>query len=204
MVRRAAAFVLGLAFLAAAASAVHAIGTPAQEPPWASGFDKGPAYDEPAPPPQNPRTRTLPPTEPIDNQLRPRHLEGSLLTFSLLQTRDAHNVVDWFPGDHPSPMPDIIAHGPKALANGNAFVPIERSRALTEPIGGRIIEVSNDDRNIFEGEPGNPGVGWTADVPQGSVAKGRETVTTGGVMRLGGDVVPSTTTLGELPRAATV
>ena len=137
MVRRAAAFVLGLAFLAAAASAVHATGTPAQKPPWAYGFDKGPAYDEPAPPPQNPPTRALRTIEPIDNQLRPRHLEGSLLTFSLLQTRDAHNVVDWFPGDHPSPMPRVLETDfvPKTGIAGNAFVPIERSRALTEPIG---------------------------------------------------------------------
>lgn len=63
---------------------------------------------------------------------------------------------------------------------GNAFVPLERSRALTEPIGGRIIEVSNDDPNIFDGEPGNPRIGWTTYVPPGSVAKGREIVTTGG------------------------
>ena len=68
---------------------------------------------------------------------------------------------------------------------GNAFVPLERSRALTEPIGGRIIEVSNDDPNIFDGEPGNPRIGWTTYVPPGSVAKGREIVTTGGVMRVG-------------------
>jgi cytochrome c553 len=290
MVRRACELVLGLAFVAAAASAVHAIGTPAQEPLWAYGFEKAPAYDEPAPPPQNPPTRSLRTSEPVDNQLRLRHLDGSPLAFSLLQTRDAHNVVDWFPGDHPSPMPDVVAHGPKALANGNgcgschrpngrgrsenaqpaglpyayivrqlqdfrlglrrsadwrkentptmirlasamsdeeieaaaryfasiewkapfarvvetdfvpktriagnAFVPLERSRALTERIGGRIVEVSNDDRNIFDGEPGNPRVGWTAYVPPGSVAKGREIVTTGGVMRVGRDVVPRTT-----------
>ena len=84
---------------------------------------------------------------------------------------------------------------PKPRIADNAFVPIERSRALTEPIDGRIIEVSNDDRNIFQGEPGNPRVGWTAYVPQGSVAKGREIVTTGGVMRVGGDVVPRTAAL---------
>ena len=82
---------------------------------------------------------------------------------------------------------------PKTRIAGNAFVPLERSRALTEPVGGRIIEVSNDDRNIFDGEPGNPRVGWTAYVPPGSVAKGREIVTTGGVMRVGNDVVPRTT-----------
>ena len=64
---------------------------------------------------------------------------------------------------------------------------------MTEPIGGRIIEVSNNDRNIFDGEPGNPRNGWTAYVPSGSVAKGREIVTTGGVMCVGSDVVTRTT-----------
>jgi len=51
-----------------------------------------------------------------------------------------------------------------------------------------IIEVSDDDRTVFEGEPRNPRVGWTAYVPVGSVARGREIVTTGGVMR---SVVPN-------------
>lgn len=54
---------------------------------------------------------------------------------------------------------------PKTRIAGNAFVPVERSRALVEPIDGRIIEVSNDDRNIFDGEPGNPRIGWTATCP---------------------------------------
>src|SRR6185369_1518973 len=290
MVRLTGALVLGLAFITAAASAVHAIGTPAQEPLWAYGFAKAAAYDEPAPPPQNPPTRTLRTTEPVENQMRPRHLEGSPLAFSLLQTRDGHNVVDWFPGDHPSPVPDVIAHGPKALANGNgcgschrpngrgrsenarpaglpyayivrqlqdfrlglrrsadwrkentptmirlaskmsdeeiadaaayfagiewktpfarvvetefvaktrlagnAFVLFYHATATTEPIEGRVIEVSKDDRNIFDGEPGNPRSGWTTYVPPGSVAKGREIVTTGGVMRVGSEVVPRTT-----------
>ena len=42
----------------------------------------------------------------------------------------------------------------------------------------------DDDRTIFEGEPQNPRVGWTAYVPVGNVARGREIVTTGGVMRV--------------------
>ncbi|HEU5256457.1 MAG TPA: c-type cytochrome [Vicinamibacterales bacterium] len=82
---------------------------------------------------------------------------------------------------------------PKTRLAGNGFVPVERSTALTEPIGGRVIEVSNADRNIFDGEPGNPRIGWTTYVPPGSVAKGREIVTTGGVMRVGSEIVPRTT-----------
>lgn len=38
-----------------------------------------------------------------------------------------------------------------------------------------------------------PRIGWTAYVPVGSVAKGREIVTTGGVMRVGGEAVPKST-----------
>jgi hypothetical protein len=52
---------------------------------------------------------------------------------------------------------------PKTRLAGNAFVPVQRSRALT------------------------------TYVPPGSVAKGREIVTTGGVMRVGSEVVPRTT-----------
>ena len=36
---------------------------------------------------------------------------------------------------------------------------------------------------MFDGEPGSPRLGRTAYVPVGSVAKGREIVTTGGVIR---------------------
>jgi cytochrome c553 len=82
---------------------------------------------------------------------------------------------------------------PKTRIGGNAFVPLERSRALTEPIAGRIIEVSNDDRNIFDGEPGSPRIGWTAYVPVGSVARGRGLVTTGGTMQVGNQTLPKTT-----------
>lgn len=287
---RVGVLVVALLVIPLANQVVRALGNAAREPLWAYGFDTPPAYNDPAPPPQNLPTRDLRPNEDRDRQLRPRHMEGSARTYSLLETRDGHSVVDWFPEDHPSPVPDIIAHGPKALGNvngcgschrpngrgrsenaqpaglpyayivrqledfrlglrrsadwrkdntptmirlasgmsddeirgaaayfsaiewtapfarvietdvvprtrlaGNAFVPLERSRALTEPIAGRIIEVSEDDRNIFEGEPGNPRVGWTAYVPVGSIARGRDIVRTGGSMRMGDRTQPKTT-----------
>jgi len=203
----------------------------------------------------------------------------------LVDIRDMHNVVDWFPDDHPNPMPDIVAHGPKALGElgsgcgnchqpngrgrsenaqpgglpfayivrqledyrlglrrsadwrkentptmvkhamamtddeirisaayfsviewktpyvrvietnvvpktrigGNRFVPIEK--AWTEPIGRRIIEVSEDEQAIFHGKPANPRMGWVAYVPVGSIAKGEHLVTTGGAQMAGGQVV---------------
>jgi len=290
MVRRTGVLVLSVTFVAFA-TLLQAIGIPAQEPAWAYGFVGIPAWNDPKAPPQNPPTHELRPNEDRTVQLRPRHMEGSSRSFALVDTRDGHNVVDWFPDDHPSPMPDVIVHGPKGLGdlangcgschqpngrgrsenaqpgglpyayvvrqledfrlglrhsadwrkdntptmvklavsmtddeirsaaayfsaiewkrpfarvietdmvpktriNGNRFIPLEKARPLNEPIAGRIIEVSDDDRNIFDGEPPNPRVGWTAYVPVGSVAKGRDIVTTGGTMRSGEHVVPKTT-----------
>lgn len=293
MTRRAGILVIAVLLVPFTTEVIRAFGSIAKEPVWAYGFDKPPAYGEPAPPPQNLPTKDLRPNEDRDQQLRPRRMEGSSRAYSLLESRDGHNVVDWFPEDHPNPMPDVIAHGPARLGNangcgschrpngrgrsenaqpgglpyayivrqledfrlglrrsadwrkensptmirlasamtnaeieqaaayfssiewnrpfaivietdvvprtrlaGNAFVPLDRPRGLTQPIAGRIIEVSNDDRNIFDGEPGNSRVGWTAYVPAGSVAKGREIVTTGGSMRIAGQVAPQTTACG--------
>src|SRR5690242_12396298 len=121
-IRRIAVLAVAITALVLTAKAVSAQhGSPAREPLWAYGFDSAPAYDEPAAPPQPLPTHALRPNEPVEKQLRQRHMEGSSRSFSLLENRDGHNVVDWFPEDHPTPMPDIIAHGPNALgeaANG--------------------------------------------------------------------------------------
>jgi cytochrome c553 len=84
------------------------------EPLWAYGFDKPAAPGEVAQP-QGAPNRNLRPNEDPAEQTRARHLEGSNATFSLVDIRDGQNVVDWFPKDHPT-MPDVIAHGPAALA----------------------------------------------------------------------------------------
>jgi hypothetical protein len=41
-------------------------------------------------------------------------VDGSAATYSLVDIRDGHNVIDWFPGEHP-PMTDVIRHGPASL-----------------------------------------------------------------------------------------
>ena len=50
---------------------------------------------------------------------RKQHVEGSQIQLSLAEIRGAANgargVVDWFPEDHPNPMPEVIRHGPAAL-----------------------------------------------------------------------------------------
>ena len=83
------------------------------EPLWAYGFDAPPKPGDKALP-QAPPNRNLRPNQDPVEQTRPRHLDGSSATYSLVDVRDGQNVIDWFPGDHP-PMPNIIAHGPARL-----------------------------------------------------------------------------------------
>jgi len=62
-----------------------------------------------------------------DELNRKRRADGSKIEFSLVEIRNAANpagganVVDWFPDDHPNPIPDVVRHGPAALGrNGRA------------------------------------------------------------------------------------
>jgi len=83
-------------------------------PLWAYGVAERPHATDPqavqgapdAPPPA-----PFPPGEAT----RKRRVEGSALTFSRAEIRG--NVVDWFPDDHPNPMPRIIKQGPAALGS---------------------------------------------------------------------------------------
>ena len=102
------------AYVAAAGSFIHAQGEP--EPLWAYAWSTQPKPGDKAIP-QAPPTRNLRPNEDPQEQTKPRTVPGSTATYSLVDVRDGHNVIDWFPGDHPSPMPDIIAHGPKSLGD---------------------------------------------------------------------------------------
>src|SRR5947207_1743926 len=72
----------------------------AHEPLWAYGFDAPPAPGDKAAP-QGAPSRNLRPNEDPAEQTRPRHAAGSRATYSLVDVRDGHNVIDWFPADHP-------------------------------------------------------------------------------------------------------
>ena len=258
-----------------------------REPLWAYGFET-PAKPGDTATPQAPPTRNLRPNEDPAEQTRLRTVRGSRATYSLVDVRDGHNVIDWFPGDHPSPMPDIIKTGPAAgVANtsrgcgschlpngkgrpenappaglpiayfmrqlhdfrnglrqsadprkpntvtmidlakamtdeemrisaeyfaaikwtpwirvvesdmvpktrivGNLYLPIEEAK--TEPIAGRIIEMPE---NVEQAETlRNPRSGFIAYVPPGSVEKGRDLVTTGGMRVVGNQIVQGKTT----------
>ena len=86
-----------------------------QDPLWAYGVAERPnpagtqaVQGAPGAPPAAP----IPPAE----LARKWRVEGSPLTFTRVEIRG--NVVDWFPGDHPRPMPGIIKQGPGALGSG--------------------------------------------------------------------------------------
>ena len=85
-----------------------------QMPLWAYGVAEKP---NPADPQAVQGAPGAPPAAPIPpaEATRKRRVEGSSLTFTRLDIRG--NVVDWFPDDHPNPMPGIIKVGPTALGS---------------------------------------------------------------------------------------
>ncbi len=258
----------------------------ASEPLWAYGFETVRKPGEQAAP-QTPPSRKLRPNEDPNEQTRLRKLVGSDAAYSLVDIRDGSNVIDWFPGDHPMPMPDVVKHGPASMderkrgcgschlpngqgrpenappaglpvayfirqiqdfrnglrrtadprkpntytmidlakgmtdeevqqaANyffaiqyktwtrvvetdvvpktriaGNLFLPLAKER--TEPIAGRIIEVPEDEEQTETHR--NPRVGFVAYVPSGSIERGKDLVTTGGMRVAGNTVIQGKTT----------
>jgi cytochrome c553 len=258
----------------------------AGEPLFAYGYAKPAAPGEVAPVPAVPAPRGLRKNEDATEQTKPRHVDGSGATYSLVDIRDGANVIDWFPGDHPA-MPNVVVHGPERMGaskrgcaqchlpngqgrpenapvaglpvtyimrqindfrhglrytadprkpntsvmiqlakgltdeelkdaaeyfsslkwrpwtrvvettmvpktkiTGNLFIPLEQVK--TEPIDGRIVEMPEDDTQTELLR--NPHVGFVAYVPVGSVKKGKDLVTTGGMRVVGNEIVQGKTT----------
>ena len=113
--------VVGAAFVAVSASSMHAQSQPYQYtqaqldqwPSWAYGWAAPPKAGDKAPP-QAASTDKPRANEDLQEQLRPRTVPGSTLQFNLIQIRDGHNVITWFPQDHPAMTP-IMKNGPAAL-----------------------------------------------------------------------------------------
>jgi cytochrome c553 len=79
---------------------------------------------------------------------------------------------------------------PKTRIVGNLFLPLEKAR--TEPIGTRIIEVPEDEEQSETYR--NPRSGFVAYAPIGSLKKGEDLVTTGGMKVVGNKIVQGKTT----------
>ena len=108
---RHSAFLIGALFLCCAAmgEVPSAFAASDMQPYWAWGFT-GPATNAPAPP--------RPATPPPDNKKR-HTLPGSRFSFTAAElafpTEDSkYSPADWYPEDHPQPMPEIVAHGRKS------------------------------------------------------------------------------------------
>jgi cytochrome c553 len=111
----------------------------ASEPLWAYGFETVSKPGDKAAP-QAPPSRTLRANEDPNEQNRPRQVQGSAASYSLVDVRDGANVIDWFPRDHP-PMSDLIAHGPSGMGTlkrgcGSCHLPNGQGRPENAPPGG--------------------------------------------------------------------
>ncbi|MBF8301628.1 MAG: hypothetical protein HW394_1998 [Acidobacteria bacterium] len=130
--------VVGAASVAAGASSIQAQIEP--EPLWAYAWSTQPKPGDKAAP-QAPPTRNLRPNEDPQEQTRPQTVQGSSAKYSLVDIRDGHNVIDWFPGDHPV-MPPIIKNGPASLGAtargcGSCHLPNGKGRPENAPPGGQ-------------------------------------------------------------------
>jgi cytochrome c553 len=129
--------------IALAASAIDALAQGEPEPLWAYAFGTPPQPGDAAIP-QSPPTRNLRPGEDAEEQTRSRHVDGSSAAYSLVEIRDGHDVIDWFPGDHP-PMPDVIRHGPASLKAqrgrgcGSCHLPNGKGRPENAPPAGQPV-----------------------------------------------------------------
>jgi len=111
-------------------------------PLWAYAWATQPKPGDKAAPQAAP-TRNLRPNEDPQEQTKPRKVDGSSATYSLVDVRDGHNVIDWFPGDHP-PMPDIIKHGPASMGEsargcGSCHLPNGKGRPENAPPAGQPV-----------------------------------------------------------------
>lgn len=79
---------------------------------------------------------------------------------------------------------------PKTRISGNLFLPTAQAR--TEPIAGRIIEMPENEEQAETYR--NPHSGFVAYVPNGSIKKGEDLVTTGGMRIVGDHIVQGKTT----------
>lgn len=100
-------------FLLAALGAIALARAAEPEPLWAYGYLTPPAPGDHAIP-QPPPSRELRANEDPNEQTRLRRVAGSEATYALVDIRDAHTAVDWFPTEHPV-MPPVVRHGPASM-----------------------------------------------------------------------------------------
>jgi cytochrome c553 len=89
-----------------------------KQPLWAWGVTEPPKAGEKQAVQFAPGAAPAAPVAASEEVNRKRRLPGSQMEFSIAEVRAATSrggIVDWFPEDHATPIPDIIARGPAAL-----------------------------------------------------------------------------------------
>jgi len=125
------------------AVSVQALAQDEAWPSWAYGFSTPPKPGDTYEPQVNPTGGLLPGDDVEEVQMQ-RQVEGSSATYSRMQVRDGHNVIDWFPGDHPE-MSDIMKHGPAATMGergrgcGSCHLPNGKGRPENAPPAGQPV-----------------------------------------------------------------
>lgn len=132
--------VVGAAFVAASVVSIQAQVEPL--PLWAWGRSTQPQPGDKAAPQASPN-RNLRPNEDPNEQTMPRTVQGSSAKYSLVDIRDGHNVIDWFPQDHPA-MPSIVKNGPASLGEaargcGSCHLPNGKGRPENAPVAGQPV-----------------------------------------------------------------
>jgi len=89
-----------------------------KQPLWAWGVAEVPKADEKQAVQFAPGPAPAPAAPPSEELTRKRRVRGSQMEFSIAEVRASVSrggIVDWFPEDHATPIPDIISRGPAAL-----------------------------------------------------------------------------------------
>ena len=109
-----------------------------------------------------------------------------------LSDEELHTAAEYFGSIKWSPWIRVVESDlvPKTRIAGNLFLPLEQTR--TEAIDGRIIEMPENEEQAETYR--NPHSGFVAYVPPGSLAKGKDLVTTGGARIIGSEFIRGKTT----------
>ena len=109
-----------------------------------------------------------------------------------LSDDELHTAAEYFGSIKWSPWIRVVESDlvPKTRIAGNLFLPLEQTR--TEAIDGRIIEMPENEEQAETYR--NPHSGFVAYVPPGSLAKGKDLVTTGGARIVGSEFIRGKTT----------
>ena len=107
---------------------------PYAQPALAPGVVPTPAGPQREPAAPNPNA----PPNPNAQPQVPRQAKGSEFQFTQSQINNGYGPADWFPGDHPNPVPEVVAKGKPGVARacGLCHLLTGRGRPENAPLQG--------------------------------------------------------------------